>query len=209
MTATITTNGAAIASPQVFSTPPVNVHENCMLVSWSRRSTKQNPIETADRYRGLVIDKAALTLAPDACASKFQRLLQSTVHTLADTMFQAWATENMAETQYNGAPVNIDNVLMHWAEKKAREVIDAATVLTWLESSETWGKLTQPQQAAWKIKLPKIAAPSYKGSFTTGEAVKIIARLGESEADADTQIGLFILQRLNNILGEVSQEDAL
>ena len=82
-----------------------------------------------------------------------------------------------------------------------------AAVLAWLEASKTWAALTETQRAAWKMKLPKIAAPSYKGSFSTGEAAKIMARFDEE--DADTPTGLFICQRLNNILGEQSQEDAL
>lgn len=202
-----TTNGAATASLQVYSTPPVHLHESCMLVSWSRRSTKQNPVDASERYRGIVIDRSALAIAPDACSSKFQRLLQSTIHNLADSMFQGWATDNMSTVQYDGAPITVDNVLAFWADKKQREVIDGAAVLAWLEASKTWAALTETQRAAWKMKLPKIAAPSYKGSFSTGEAAKIMARFDEE--DADTPTGLFICQRLNNILGEQSQEDAL
>lgn len=207
MSQAVTTNGAAVASKQVYSTPPVHLSDACMLVSWSRRSTKQNPIEASERYRGIVVDKAALAVAPDACSSKFQRLLQSTLHTLADGAFQAWATDNMAAVEYDGAAITVDSVLSFWADKKAKETIDAAAVLAWLESSETYKNLNDAQRAVWKVKVPKIAAPSYKGSFTTGEAAKIVARI--TEADAETATGLFIVQRLNNILGEQSQEDAL
>jgi hypothetical protein len=208
MSQAITTNGAAVASAQVFTVVPLHIADACMLVSWSRRATKQNPIEPGDRYRGIVVERAALAIAPDACSSKFQRLLQSSIHNLADSMFQQWAGDNMAATQYDGAPITVDNVLSFWADRKARETIDGAAVLAWLKASKTHAALPSDQhRAKWEQVVPKIAAPAYRGSFTQDEASKIAARIVEE--DADSPVGLFVLQRLSTIIGTVSQADLL
>ena len=201
------TNAATTASKQVFSTPPLSIAETCRLVSWSRRSTTQNPVDAANRYRGIVVESAALAIAPDACTSKFQRLLQSTIHNLADAMFQAWATDNLPALEYDGAAITTDSVLMFWADKKSKETIDGAAILAWLEASETWKILNDKQRAAWKTLLPKIAAPSYRASFTVSEATKLAARIVESDGEHAT--GLFILQRLANIMQTVSREGDL
>jgi len=205
---TITANGAAIASTQVYSTPLVNVAEGNTVIAWSRRSTTANPVKQEERYRAVVVSAASLAVPADACSSKFARLLQSTINGLAEGMFQNWAKDNIQAPQYDGAPITVDNVLMHWADQKQRETIDAAAVLAWLKASATWPTLeTEARQKAWEAKLPKIAAPSYKGTFSAKEAAIMIARI--QEADAESPVGLFVVQRLNIILGTADQSDAL
>lgn len=206
---TITTNGAAVASSQVFSTPPLNVADGNTVIAWSRRSTTANPVKQEERYRSVIVSTAALAVPADACSSKFARLLQSTVNGLAEGMFQAWAKDNIQSTAYDGAAITVDNVLMHWAEQKQRETIDGAAVLTWLKASKTWADAleTEARRNAWATMLPKIAAPSYRASFSPKEASVMIARI--QEEDADTPVGLFVVQRLNTILGTADKSDAL
>lgn len=206
---TITTNGAATASLQIYSTPPLNIAAGCKILSWSRRSTDKNPVPVAERYRGVVINEQEIRIPADACLSKFHMLLQSTIIGAAEAMLTDWLKEdgNIRASEYTGQALTMDNALMYWSEKKQREQIDAKQITDWLKESATFAELDEAKQKIWLAKVPKIAAPTYKGSFTRNEAAAIVARI--ADADTDHAIAQFVITRCNAIMMAEDQSDLL
>lgn len=193
--------GALSASKQVYTTAPVAVAEDAMILAWSRRSTSTNPVPAPERYRGMIVTKAALAVPADACNSKFARLLQATVHKLAEDVFVNWCKQdgNLQRAEYDGAAITVDSALAYWAEERAREQITAANIVEWLNQSATFKALPSEQvRKVWLANVPKIAAPSYKQAFDAESAAKIAARI--VEADHEHAICAFILQRCANIM---------
>lgn len=198
-----TTTAAAL---QVTSTPPLKVADADMVVNWSRRSTTANPVDTANRYRGVTIPRAKLAIPAEKCSSQFYMLLQSTIHGLADACFQAYIKDRMQETTIPAHVLTLDNVLAYWAEEKQRQVVDADKIAAWLPTSETWKALNDTQRKAWANKLPKIAAPSYALAFTKENAAAIITKIAAE--DMENPIALFIATRCTNIINKETEENA-
>ena len=195
------------ATVQIVSVPPVKVADTDRVVSWSRRSTEKTPVVAEMRYRAVIVPAASLKVPDDACRSKFASLLQSTIHDLADARFQAHIKDQMHATEMPAALLSLDNVLAFWAEEKQRATVDAAKIIEWLKASATFKTLSLAQQAGWLNRLPKIAAPSYKGLINKEQAAAIISKI--SEDDTEHAVCVFCMTRLNNILGEESTTDVL
>jgi hypothetical protein len=207
-TSTMELNLGTGSTVQIISTPPVGgIKDGTTLVSWSRRSTEKNPVPTAERYRGVVIPAANLALPDGATTSKFSRLLQSTIYDLAAGKFQAYITDRMFEATMPTAVLTLDSVIAFWAEEKQRQTIDAAKITDFLKSSETIKTLPENTAKVWISKVPRIAAPSYKNLFSKEQAAVIISKL--ADADNHSPIYDFIVTRCNNIISEVSEEEAL
>lgn len=209
----VTTSNAAtdetldqVKQLQVVSTPSLKVADTEHVISWSRRSTEKTPVAETERYRAVTVSKDSLKVPHDACNSTFYALLQSTVHKLADASFAAWATDNMMATSVDAARFSLPQILAFWADKKAAETVDAAKIVAFLKTSATLASLPEKLQAVWLSKLPKIAAPSYKQTFTKEQCAAIVAKI--VEADTDNAVCIFIMQRANNVIAavEVSEE---
>ncbi len=89
----MTTATATLAA--ITTVVPTNLKPDHITISWARRSTEKNPVAEHERYRGIEVPAALLAIAPEDCRSKFQQLLQSTIHSLADAKFTHWLKENM------------------------------------------------------------------------------------------------------------------
>jgi len=201
------TLSAPTSMVQVVSTPPSKVEEGSMVIEWSRRSTDKNPLPEAQRYRGIVIPASQLKVPDDSASSKFLRLLQGTIHDLAQALFVEKIKDQMEAIQIDGAAFTVDLVLAYWAEEKQRQSVDAAKITEWLKSSATFKVLNDAQKKGWLEKVPKIAAPSYQGIIRQGEAAAIVSRIVEE--DLQHPIAIFILTRANKILSLESVETAL
>jgi hypothetical protein len=192
---------------QIVSVPPVATKDDERIVSWSRRSTTQNPVAAADRYRGIVVKADSLLVPTDACNSKFYQLLQNTVHSLADACFTEWVKDNMHVTQVEAAKFCLDRVLAYWAEEKQRLSVDADKIIAFLKDSATFKKFGADKQKVWLHRVPKIAAPGYKNLLTKEQAAAVIAQL--SDDDIENPICIFIATRCNAILNAESANEAL
>lgn len=204
---TLHTLAAGLDSVQIVSVPPVKVEDGKKLVSWSRRSTTANPVTATERFRGVLVSEAALRLPDGATTSKFERLLQSTIDSLADAKFQDYIKDRMLETSMPAAVLTIDSVMAYWAEERQRQTIDGAKISDWLKTSATAAALTPAQSKAWQSKLPKLAAPSYRLNFSKTQAAAIVSKL--ADADLENPVCIFIATRCNNILTDESVEESL
>ena len=192
---------------QVVSTPPAKVAEFEHVISWSRRSTDKTPVKESERYRGIVVPKSQLKVPDDAAVSKFHRLIQATIDDLADTMFRVWVAEHMASTECDSSRFTVDNVLAFWAEERQRQLVDGAQIVEFLTKSATFKKFDAAKKQVWLSKLPKIAAPSYKNTFTKEQAASVLAQFADD--DLQHTVCAFIAQRCNNILTTESVQEVL
>jgi hypothetical protein len=190
---------------QVLTVQPAKLENDQHCVFWRRRSTKQNPVKPENAFRGVVIPADLLRIPEAVRVRPFDALLQATIYQLANEKFQSMIEESPDLKSVEAEEIDIHAVMAFYKQKQDAAAIDGAKILEWLLSSETFGILTERQQLTWKTKLPKIAAPSYAGIFTQGEAAAIVARF--TAGDADSDIGEFILTRCNAIISKVSQED--
>lgn len=195
------------ATVQIVSVPPVKVADDEQVIAWSRRSTDKTPVPAEQRYRGIVIKRAALAVPTDAASSKFHRVLQATINDLAEAMFVAWVKDNMHTLEYEVSRMTLDNVLTFWAEEKQRTAIDGDKIVEWLKESATLKVMPEAKKKVWLSKIPKIAAPSYKQTFTKEQAAAIVAQI--AEADVEHPAAVFVLQRANNILSQETVQEAL
>jgi len=204
-------NAFATVTIGQVSTTSLETEVGTYKLEYSRRSTEKNPIDAAQRYRAALIGEDQLRIDAGAVPSKFTVLLQSTIYDLAQTKFQKEMLEsNMLATTINPSSYTIDAVLAFWATKRESEKVDAATITAWLTASAT---LKQPgfedgtkKRAVWLNRIPKIAAPAYKASFSQAEAASILAQF--NDADLENPIGAFVATRLNTIIEQQSQESA-
>lgn len=183
---------------QVTSVAPATIPDNHTLIVMSRRSTKENPVATADRYRAIMVHSAQLALPDGATVSKFAALLQATIADLADKKFSAWAKENLLVTQVDPAMFNLDAVITYWAEEKRAAQIDGAKLAAWLVTSETYKALAESTQKIWLKEIPKMAAPSYGNIFSKSAAATIVSKI--NEADHEHACAQFIMARCNKII---------
>lgn len=192
---------ATATTLQVFTTPQ-EVKAPMLAIEWRRRSTKQNPIAEANRYRAILVNEAAVTIAPSDCASKFAKLLQSTIHDLASKML----ADELGETdkrEVQAARYTINGIMAHWAEEKKRQTIDAAAITEWLKQSKTFASLNANQQTAWLTAMPKMAAPAYRNCLGSGDRGKAAAAVALSRLhadDTDNAVCQFLAERLGNIM---------
>jgi len=191
----------------VVTIAPAKLEDNTMMLAWSRRSTEANPVKTQDRYRGINVPVASLTLPDGATTSKFSALLQTTIFDLADKCFTAWVKDNMLVTEVDATRFNLDAVIRFWAEEKRSAQIDAAKVAEWLKTSKTYEALTEEVKKVWLVKIPKIAAPSYTTIFTKAQAATIVSKIHPD--DIDHPVANFIATRCNTVITKESQEEAL
>lgn len=205
MTATLNETISA-NNVQVVSTPPAKVADFEHCIEWSRRSTDKNPVPEAQRYRAIVIPAAQLKVPDDACNSKFQRVLQSTIHELAQAFFVTKVKDDLMKTQLDGTMFTIDNVLAFWAEEKQRASVDGDKIKSWLPTSATWKDLSEAQRKVWLTEIPKLAAPSYQQVFSKAKAAVIVGRIKDD--DLSNTIAAFILQRCNKILSAAEEANA-
>jgi hypothetical protein len=201
------TDATTEATVQIVSTPPLKVADAEIVVCWSRRSTEKNPVEVTQRYRGVVIPRAMLEVPADSVSSKFQKLLQFTIYDLADKKLTEYVKDRMHEITMPLALLSLDSILAFWAEEKQRQSIDAEKITEWLKQSKTLAALPAATQKVWLVKLPKIAAPSYKLQWKQGEAAAVISKLHAEELEHP--VAVFIATRCNNVLTEESEEAAL
>jgi hypothetical protein len=120
------------------------------------------------------------------------------VNELANACFTDWIRERMSETQIAAATLSLDSVLSYWASEAKRQSIDGEQITAFLKASVTLATLPEATRTIWLNKLPKIAAPSYRGLFNQQQAGAIIAKL--AEADLEHPVCVFIAIRCNNIL---------
>lgn len=197
-------NLASVNMLQVF-TAPQKVAANTLAIEWKRRSTKTNPVDEANRYRAIHVAEGAMLIGNDACQSKFQVLLQSTIHDMAAKML----AEELAETdkrEVQAARYTVNGVLAYWAEEKKRQTIDAAQIVTWLKASKTFESLNANQQRAWLERLPKLASPAYRsvlGADPKQAAAVIMSRLHDD--DLEHAVCVFLSERLTNIINAEDQ----
>lgn len=199
-------SAATQATFPILSVPPTVLDTAThQLVSWARRSTDKNPVPAHERFRGVVIPR--LLVPSDACTSKFSRLLQATIDSLADGAFTEWVRSRMSALAVPQHLLTLDAILAFWAEEKQRATIDSEKLTAWLKQSATFAALPKERASVWLVKVPKIAAPSYRQNFTKGQAAAIVGAI--VDADLDAPEAIFILQRCNNVLTVESQEEAL
>jgi hypothetical protein len=191
---------------QVVSTPPTQVAEHEMLIEWSRRSTEKNPVKDSERYRAIVIPRSLLKVADDAASSKYIRLLQTTIHDLAQSKFVESIKENMLSTSFDSSQLTLDLVLAYWAEERQRQMMDADKITAFLKASKTIAGMSESVAKVWMSKIPKICAPSYKMLFSKGQAATIVSKLHDD--DMMHPAAVFIATRCNAILSatEVTEE---
>jgi hypothetical protein len=195
------------AKAQIVSVPPVAVKADERIISWSRRSTKQNPVEQCDRYRGIVVKADSLLVPADACNSKFYNLLQTTIHALADACFTDWVRDNMHTLTVETSRFCLDRVLAFWADERQRLTVDAEKIIAFLKDSATMAKFDEAKRKAWLHRVPKIAAPGYAGLVSKEQAAAIIAQVADS--DLENPVCIFIITRCNTILNAESATEAL
>jgi hypothetical protein len=204
MNASVNTTAAVAQDEQIKMAPiftvPQTLTDNQIAVIWSRRSTDKNPVAAENRYRAVVLPASRLQLPDGACTSKFQSLLQSTIHQLAETKLQADLKDGMHLREVPEASLSLDAVLSFWAEEKQRQVIDASAISKWLAESATFASLNPAQQAVWKTQLPKIAAPSYAMIFNAEMAAVIVSKI--ADADLEHPAALFVCQRCNSVISK-------
>jgi hypothetical protein len=193
---------------QVVSTPPLKLADTDHLVFWSRRETDKTPVPETERYRGVIVPKESLLVPHVACSSPFYALLQSTIHELAKACFTAWVRDNMLAIHVDAARLSLDRVLAFWAEEKQRTTVDAEKIIDFLKQSKTLASFTANKQKTWLHRIPKIAAPAYRGSIDQEDAAAIIAQIHDD--DLADPVAIYIVQRCNNILlGDKSVKEAL
>lgn len=202
---TITTNETKTV--QVVSVAPSTTPDHHMVLRMSRRSTKENPVKTEERYRAIIIHSAQLQLPDGATTSKFAALLQATIHDLAEKKFAAWAVENLSATQVDPLMFNLDTVISYWAEEKRASQIDGKKIEEWLKGSKTYEALSEETKKVWLAKIPKIAAPSYGGLFTKQQAATIMSKMHAD--DLEHTCAAFIASRCNKIITTEAVEEAL
>lgn len=202
-----TTTSEALATLAVVTVAPAKLADNEHLISWTGRSTEKNPLDATNRFRGIVVHSATLAIPDGATTSKFSKLLQETIHKLADAKFSADIKDQMTASTVQAAAYSLDAVLAYWAEEKQRQVIDGAKIIDWLKQSATYQALDAAKQKVWLSIVPKMAAPSYSNIFTTAQAAAIVAKI--ADADTDHPIALFIATRCNNIINKLTQEAEL
>jgi hypothetical protein len=201
-------DASTVTQLQVVSVPPLKVADTERVVSWSRRNTEKTPVPETERYRAVVVAASTLKVPNDACHSPFYSLLQSTIHDLADATFQAWVRDNMLATTMDAGRLSLDKVLAFWAEEKQRTTVDAEKIIAFLKTSATFKGFATNKQKTWLHRIPKIAAPAYRGSIDQEDAAAIIAQIHDD--DLADPVAVYIIQRCNNILtGDKSAKEAL
>lgn len=191
------TNAQSVEALQIFTTPQV-VPAGRIAIEMRRRSTKENPVPREQSYRCVLVPEGLLAINAGATQSKFVTLLQTTIHELARDRFAAFIKDNEAAATIPQALLSLDNVLAFWAEVKASQRIDAATIVEWLKQSATLQTLAPAAAAVWLRELGKLAAPSYASVFTKKQAASIVAKL--ADADLEHPTCAFVATRCNAIL---------
>lgn len=191
---------ASVGMLQVF-TAPQKIAAPMLAIEWKRRSTTANPVAEANRYRAIVVHESALAIGTDACASKFQVLLQRTIHDLASTMLAAELAETDKREVY-ASKYTVNGVLAYWSEEKRRQTIDKDAVIAWLKTSATFEALPSDAiRTTWLATLPKLAAPAYRqvlGQNAADKAARILSRFATE--DAEHPVCVFLSERLSNIM---------
>lgn len=191
---------------QVYTVAPKQVEDTEIVICWTGRSTKDNPLTTENRYRGFIIHAAKLAIPDGSTTSKFHTLLQTTIHRLAKDKFADALKEAPMMREVQEAAYSLDAVLAYYAEEQQRSVINGERIAEWLKTSATYAALDSAKQKVWLDKVPKLAAPSYANIFNAAQAAAIIAKI--ADADADNEIALFIATRCTNIINKVSESNA-
>lgn len=198
----------SIDSLPIHTIAPVQVDDADMVICWSRRSTDKNPLAAHERYRGVMVNRATLEILDGCTTSKFQKLLQSTIHGLADKKFQSLmqADGGMLLKEIPASSLSLDSVLTFWAEERTALQIDNAKLTNWLPKSATWTTLPEGTQKVWLSKLPKIASPGYQNLFTKEQAATIISRIAPEDLEAPE--AEFIVTRCSAIINKPSLSEA-
>ena len=196
------------ASVAVVTVAPTTLADTDLCIDWSRRSTDKTPVIAANRFRGVVIPKSQLLVPHNACSSPFYALLQETILQLARDVFRTWVQDNMLATTMETARLSLDRVLAFWAEEIERTKMSAESIIDFLKESATLRDFTESKRKTWLHRIPKIAAPAYRGSIDQEDAAAIIAQLHDD--DLQHPAAIYIVQRCNNILiGAAAVKEAL
>lgn len=196
---------ASTTTVQVSSVPTACTPKHYQLVM-QRKSTAANPVAETERYRVCNVPEGLLMLPQDSTRSKFHALLQQTILDLAREVFSDWAKQNLSAVQFDAQLVHIDAVLQYWATVQESQRISGERISEWLETCETLKGFADAKAKAWKLKLPKMAAPSYQGVFSKADCTAIAAQI--VDADAAHPVAVYILNRCGVILNKPDSESS-
>lgn len=197
---------SAPAMLSISTVAPDSVSSPFLLIRKDQRDSKLHKVAECDRHRSILVHESALLVPASSTSSKFLSLLQATILDLAKARFEAFLKDQPLAKEVPAALFTIDSVLAFWAEEKASQRIDGASISSWLLASATFASLTPKSQEVWKKELPKFAAPGYKMAFSKANAAAIIARIADADIEQSNAVCEFIMQRANNIISAADEE---
>ena len=202
---------AAATAPLMLAISTVElaaIPKGTILIESRRRSTKENPVTDAQRYRAICVPEMMILLPNEAAQSKFHQLLQSKIQELAEARFAEFIKGNPLSSEVSAELFSINALLAYWAEEKKRASMSGEKILAWLKESATFASFTDDKKkAAWSTILPKLAAPGFRAAMTPAQATTVLAQINDSDLEHPTAI--FVVNRLNSIMQSAADVDAL
>lgn len=188
----------------ISTAAPTSIPAGFLPVAWTRRSTTQNPVIDADRYRGILVPDSFLIVPVADCASHFHSLLTASMRDLADARLTSILKESPSVRSVLADSFKLRSLLAWAAEERKRATIDGKQITDWLLASETIKGLSDKSAVTWKTYLPKLAAPTYRQIFKPEQAATILSRIADS--DLSHPVVIFLCERLNNIVTTGNEE---
>ena len=190
---------------QVFTTEQ-EPKPGYVAISTTQRNSERKAVTADQRCRCVLVPEASIQPDAGTMPSKFLHLVSSMLCDIAaDRLKQQWQ-ENGDPREVSASLFTVDSLLVFAAERKQREAMTGEKVAAWLKESATLRTLNDAARATWLARLPKIAAPGFRGSFTAEQAATIAGKI--SEEDHASPVCSFVLGRLASIMEAASTVDA-
>ena len=184
-----------------------------LLISYNWRSTSQNPVAEANKYRGVCIPQGHIYTAEVlAVPAAYRPLLVAALEEIAAQRLADYCKQHTMHVTTVSADLFQAEALLAWnADRTAlQQRLTAEEVKTWAATSATIAAISaqhSPAAAqALAATLAKLAGPNH--GITPEVATKLMTNVWQP-ADTDSITGLRILTKLQGIAASTAKADDL
>jgi hypothetical protein len=184
-----------------------------LLIAYNWRSTAQNPVSDANKYRAVCIPEGHIYTAEVLAVPRHYRpLLVAALEEIAAQRLADYCKQHTMHVTTVSADIFRAEDLLAWNADRAalQQRLTADEVRTWAKTSATVAHITsahgQPHADALVALLAKLAGPNH--GITPEVATKLLANVIQP-ADTDSITGLRILTKLQGIAASTAKANDL
>lgn len=173
---------------KILTSLPLDVPAGMNFVTFSRKSTKDNPVEEKDKFRAVMVPDYTLPKLEEGTDAIFGRAISDAFYNAAGEILRAYVESNKDATEINGALLAFSAVVAKMQEQVTSKRMNGAQIKEWYEQSQTskdsaarYGVDDAGKKKQEALKAHYISLASNNPGIQPSLAVKMLGYISEQD----------------------------